>query len=462
MDAAEDEERAMKPDSVRATTVCAIIASACVAAACGAGGGGTATPSLPLGRPSPLPSASAGPLPSPSVNPALKIQHVVIIVQENRSFDNMFNGFPGADTAQSGKMSNGQTVQLTSIHLDQGYDLRHRHFTWWMSWDQGKMDGFDIDRSPGNSPTFPYQYVSNSDTQPYWDLASHYTIADDMFQSNTSGSYPAHLYLFSAQSDDISGNPTALPWGCDAPPGTKVSLVGPNGTEQPGPFPCFSWPTLADNMNSQGMSWRYYSPQILTSGGIWNTPDSFSKIRYGPDWTRNVVSPETQVLNDIPAGQLAQVTWIVPSGANSDHPGSQSKTGPSWVASIVNAIGASPFWSSTAIFVTWDDWGGWYDHVNPPQLDEMGLSFRVPLLVISPYARHGYVSHVQHEFGSILHFTEENFGMPSLGRSDARADDLLDCFDFSQTPAPFVRIPAPLSAQWLVAHTHNSAPDSDF
>src|SRR5690348_8966965 len=129
MGASQDEERRMRPDSRNPTAVCAVIAFACVVAACGAGGGGTAAPTFPQGAPSPQPSFSAGPLPSPSVNPSLKIQHVVIIIQENRSFDNMFNGFPGADTAQTGKTSNGQTVQLRTIHLDQGYDLRHRHYT---------------------------------------------------------------------------------------------------------------------------------------------------------------------------------------------------------------------------------------------------------------------------------------------------------------------------------------------
>src|SRR5215467_7250899 len=347
MDAAQDEEHSMKPDSIRATFICAVIASACVAAACGAGGGGgLASPSFPQGgQPSPHPSYSAGPLPSPSVNPSLKIQHVVIIIQENRSFDNLFNGFPGADTAQYGQMSNGQTVKLGTIHLDQGYDLRHRHYTWWVSWDQGRMDGFDVDRTQSQSPTYPYQYVDHGDIQPYWNLATQYTIADNMFQSNTSGSYPAHLYLVAGQSDDVIGNPTDLPWGCDAPSGTRVSLVAPDGGEKPGPFPCFTWPTLADLMNSQGMSWRFYSPSVIDSGGIWDAPDSFSSLRYGVYWTRNVVSPETQILNDIPNGQLAQVTWVVPSGQNSDHPGCQCGSGPSWVASIINAIGASPFWN---------------------------------------------------------------------------------------------------------------------
>ena len=453
----------MKTDSARAIAVCAVIASACIAAACGAGGGSALPTSPQGGQPSPVPSGSPGPLPSPSVDPALKIQHVVIIIQENRSFDNMFNGFPGADTARTGQMSDGQTVTLGTIHLNAGYDLRHRHLTWWDSWDGGKMDGFDVDRAPGQSPTFPYQYVVHSDIAQYWDMASKYTLADRMFQSNTSGSYPAHLYLVSGQSDQVIGNPDATPWGCDAPQGTKATLVGPDGQELPGPFPCFSYPTLADLMNAQQMSWRFYSPYLNQSGGIWDTYDSFQRIRYGPDWGRNVVSPETQVLSDIQAGQLAQVTWVVPSAENSDHPGSQSLTGPMWVASIVDGIGASKFWSSTAIFVTWDDWGGWYDHVPPPQLDDMGLGFRVPLIVISPYARHGYVSHVDHEFGSILHFTEENFGLPSLGQSDARADDLSDCFDFTQTPPPFVKIKTPRDAAWFLTHPQTeAAPDSDF
>src|SRR5215469_15097944 len=134
MDTSQDEERGMRPDSLRATLACTIIVLACFAAACGAGGSSVASLKLPQGQPSPQPSFSSGPLPSPSVNPALKIQHVVIIVQENRSFDNLFNGFPGASTAQTGKLSDGQTVELGTIGLDKGYDLRHRHYTWWESW----------------------------------------------------------------------------------------------------------------------------------------------------------------------------------------------------------------------------------------------------------------------------------------------------------------------------------------
>jgi phospholipase C len=462
LDAAPDEGYALTPARCAAlpAVLCAI-AFACVVAACGSVGTSSIAGSHP--HPTPTEPSSPRPLPSASIDPNLKIQHVIIIMQENRSFDNLFHGFPGADTADSGTMSNGQVVQLTPIGLDAGFDLRHRHYTWWTSLDGGKMDGFDIDRNPSNPATYAYQYVRQTDIQPYWQLASNYTLADRMFQSNGSGSYPAHLYMVAGQSARVIGNPDQLPWGCDAPSGTRASLVAPKGGETLGVFPCFTFTTLADLMDERKMTWRFYAPDLGASGGLWNTFDSFVAIRYGADWTNNVISPETRVVSDIAAGQLAEVTWVVPSGVNSDHPGSYSRTGPQWIASIVNAVGGSKFWNSTAIFITWDDWGGWYDHVAPPQLDEMGLGFRVPLIVVSPYARHGYVSHVQHEFGSILHFTEHNFGLPSLGQSDARADKMADCFDFTQTPSPLARIAHKVVAPPLTRGSLGpSAPDDDF
>ena len=432
-------------------------------AGCGGGGGSATSPigSGP-GHPNPSPTPTAGPIPSPSVTPDSKIQHVVIVIQENRSFDNLFQGYPGADTASEGLNHLGQEVPLEPENLDKGPDLSHRHYTAWASYDGGRMDGFDIDIPPGQNWTYPYHYVPQTDVQPYWTMAQQYVIADRMFQSNTAGSYPAHLYLVAAQSGLVAGNPNNLPWGCDAPSNTTVGVIAPDGQTAQGPFPCFTWPTIADEADARGVIWRFYSPSVPDSGGIWSTYDSFSSIRLGPDWARDVVTPETTILSDIAGGGLAQITWVVPNGTNSDHPGSYSATGPSWVASIVNAIGQSPFWDNTAIFVTWDDWGGWYDHVPPPQLDQMGLNFRVPLLVISPYAKHGYVSHVQHEFGSILKFTEENFGLPSLGQSDARADDLSDCFDFTQTPAPFQPIAALKPRSYFATfHGPETAPDSD-
>jgi len=216
-------------------------------------------------------------------------------------------------------------------------------------------------------------------------------------------------------------------------------------TGSPGPktFACFERSVLSDFLDAKSVSWRYYQQNL--GAGLWHPFDAIQHVRSGPDYA-NVITPPQTVLTDIARGHLAGVSWITPDFGWSDHSGGGSTLeGPSWVAAIVNAIGESKYWDDTAIFVTWDDWGGWYDHVPPPIYNRYELSFRVPLLVISPYARHGYVSKLQHEFGSILAFTEETFGIPkgSLKTTDRRADNLMDAFDFSQKPRKFVRINAP-------------------
>ncbi len=147
---------------------------------------------------------------------------------------------------------------------------------------------------------------------------------------------------------------------------------------------------------------------------------------------------------------MRTVSWVTPSCANSDHAGCGSKTGPSWVASLVNAIGKSQYWKSTAIFIFWDDYGGWYDDAAPQLVDYDGLGLRIPLLIVSPYAKHGYVSHVHYENGSILKFIEDQFGLPRLAASDTRANSPeLDAFDFNQPPRPFSPIAAPLDERYF-------------
>jgi phospholipase C len=397
-----------------------------------------------------------------SATASATISHIVVIVQENRTPDNLFNGFPGADTVQSGQEHDGSTVALHQVDLATTPDISHSHENWWKEWNNGAMNGFDLGSPKGAGPEYPYAYVPRNEVEPYWDLALAYTFGDRMFQSNSGPSYPAHQYLIAGQSQLADNNPSKSPWGCDSPAGTTVQLLGPNGTSLPGPFPCFDYQTFGDDMDSHGITWRYYAPAIGAAGDIWSAYDAISHIRYGGDWTNNVISPETQVLQDVANGTLANVTWVVPASANSDHAGGLKTTGgPDWVASIVNAIGQSPFWNTTVIFVTWDDWGGWYDHVAPPQLDSMGLGFRVPLIVISPYARRGYVSHVQHEFGSFLKFSEEVFHLPSLGLVDVRADDFADCFDFTQSPQPFRAVQTKLRASDFLHQPVSPEPPDD-
>jgi len=419
----------------------------------------------PHGHPSPTPSPSPSPSPSTSPTPSTAVQHIVIIVQENRSVDNMFNGFPGADTAQTGQTHDGKTIRLTSRSLAAPGDAEHSHTAFVTDYDSGAMDGFDLTAPSGQPASYDYEFVPQSETVPDWTLASTYTFADRLFQSNSGPSFPAHLYLISGQSEMAAANPhtpagPTQPWGCDSPSDATVQLMAPNGTLINGPYPCFDYTTLADKMDAAGITWRYYAPTLGTSGDVWSAYDAIRHVRFGSDWN-NVVSPETTILSDVAAGSLAQVTWVVPSKINSDHGGSKSTSGPQWVGDVVNAIGASKFWNNTVIFVTWDDWGGWYDHVAPPQLDVMGLGFRVPLIVVSPFAKRGYVSHTQHEFGSILKFTEEQFGLPSLGTTDARSDDLSDCFNFSQQRVRFVPVRTRLSPAFFMSQRPGGEPPDD-
>jgi phospholipase C len=426
------------------------------------GGGAPAVPAAPA-----IPVTASG-TSSGLISANGPIKHVVIIVQENRSTDNLFNGFPGADTVRTARMHDGATMQLAAMGLGSLDDPCHSHECWVTDYDSGKMDGFDIARA--SDGLTPMTYVRQADVQPYWTLAQKYAFADRMFASNTGPSFPAHLYLIAGQSggvDNLPNGKSVAPngtWSCGAPTGTTVSTLLPN--EQPGPdiFPCVDFPTLADDLANHGRTWRYYAPAIGGLGYQWSAYSAIKHIFDDRIMWGNVVSPETNVLTDAAAGNLPDVTWVTPSFANSDHDiGSQQDGGgPDWVTSVVNAIGNGPDWNSTAIFVAWDEWGGYYDHVAPPRVDYMGLGFRVPLIAISPYAKHGYVSHVTHEFGSILRFAEEVFDLPQLGTRDVLSDDLGDMFDFTQAPQPYTTVRTRLHMRdFLRQIPDGRAPDDD-
>jgi phospholipase C len=380
------------------------------------------------------------------------IQHVIVLIQENRSFDNLFATYPGADGGKSGVSSNGTTVKLVSGVLN-SQGAGHNHAAFLTEYDGGKMDGFDRVRLTGSGKvagTYLYRYVDPRQIVPYWTLAHRYALADHMFTTQSSGSFTAHQDLIAGATrinprESIIDFPSKAPFGCDAPPHTVTSLITNDGRilRAQGPFPCFRYVTLRDRLDAAGVSWKYYVPaQSCCGGAIWNAFDAIEAVRRGTEWTSNVSMPETNVLTDAGASALPDVAWLVPSAGNSDHPGGSSDNGPAWVAQVVNAIGTSKLWSSSAIVVVWDDWGGFYDHVPPPQLDAQGLGMRVPMLVISPYARTGFVSHTQYEFASILRFIEENWSLPPLHTTDVRATSIDDMFDFSRPPRAFVPIPA--------------------
>lgn len=415
-----------------------------------------------------------------------KIQHVVIIFQENRSTDNLFHGLPNADIADSGLDSKGEVVPLTPVSLDSSYDLDHSHESFLKMYDDGKMDGADkiqcgtpFQRVRTTCPLNPqFRYVNPSELSPYFQLAEQYTFADRMFQTNQGPSFPAHQFIIAGTSapsttssryaaENLSGTPSLpsagsfLDAGCTAPQGQTVALIGPSGRELHYMYPCFEHPTLMDLLDPRNIDWRYYTTGGSWENALWTAPDAIRHLRFGPDWSK-VVPSSTQVFLDIANNQLPAVSWVIPTGQNSDHAGVNTGGGPSWVAAIVNAIGNSPYWSDTAIFIAWDDWGGWYDHVTPPIYNYYEYGFRVPLVVVSPYAKAHYVSHEKHDFGSILRFIEENFYLTTLGYADSRADDLSDCFDFNQPPLSFKTIAAPKNAEYFINDaTRPTDPDDD-
>ncbi len=404
------------------------------------------------------PAGSVPVAPSAREDSAAKIAHIVIIIQENRSTDDLFNGLPGADTVRSGLNSKGGRVRLQAVPLTAPYDLDHSHAGFETEYASGKLNGFNRENSNCLGATLciaknrrAYGYVPQAEVEPYFSMARQYAFADRMFQSNEGPSFPAHQYMISGTSAVADGssllaadNPlhaSASAGGCDSPPGTLVPLIDAAGVENRKSFPCYDRNSLMELLDRQGLTWRYY--QATRGAGLWNGPDAVLHIRTSPGFSHNVVQPSSTVLSDIAKGRLADVVWVTPTALASDHAQSTNGTGPSWVAAVVNAVGESRYWNSTAIFVTWDDWGGWYDHVPPHIYTSYELGFRVPLIVISPYAKNRYVSHVQHEFGSILKFAEKIFGLPSLHTTDERSDDLFDCFDFSKAPSKFTPIPAP-------------------
>ena len=444
---------------------------------------------------------------SASITVSGKIEHVVLIVQENRSTDNMFQDpvliSRGADIAQSGLDSNGNTIQLQELDIAAGLNPDHGHHAFNLMCDlnsvtgQCQMDGANL--IDGNCPqgiqNCVYSYVNPSEVQPYFQMAETYTFADHMFQTNQGPSMPAHQFLISGTSAPSVGsnlfaseNPSTLGApnsGCDSVDG-EVLLIDPTGDEgSHAPiYPCFEHPTLTDLLEANGNTWRYYTSSGYKSGvgqAIWIGPEAIQHICEplgpdgncaGPDWTANVILNQTQILTDITKNQLPNVSWVIPTGQASDHPLLNNGSGPSWVASVVNAIGGSPYWANTAIFIMWDDWGGLYDHVPPPQVlvncSQWGCGyvygFRVPLIVVSPYAKAGYISTTPyvHDFGSILHFIEETFNLPSLGYADAVADDFSDCFDLNQPPLQFQTIQAPLKADYFLNDkTPPLEPDDD-
>lgn len=452
-------------------------------------------------------------------------KHVVVIFQENRTPDNLFQGLCSApygacavpptasapyNIQTSGWKTKTGVIQPGVVPLANTYDLDHSHkgFNTMCNVVAGtpatcRMNGAaGIGCSPTAGTKCPanpqFKYVNNATgtLDPYLTLATQYGWANYMFQTNQGPSFPAHQFIFGGTSapsraDDFQGifaaenMSKAASAGCNALSTTSVLVVSPSttpppyGVENSSTFPCFEHQTLADLVTD----WKYYA---AGTGSIWNAPNAIQHICVPSGgqctgWGTHVdPTNPSQVLTDIGNCDLHDLTWITPTAKNSDHARINDGGGPSWVASLVNAIGNSPctdsqgrrsttYWQDTAIFITWDDWGGWYDHEPPTILDgvqgDYQYGFRVPMIVVSAYTPKGYVDNQRHDFGSVLRFIESNFGLREgeLGFADERATtDMREFFNTFQAPRTFTTIAAPKNADYFIHDTSPpEPPDND-
>jgi phospholipase C len=403
-----------------------------------------------------------------------KIKHIVYIVQENRSFDNLFQGYPGANTVAQGENSKGETITLKPASLGAYYVIDHSasamfaacNGTGSLPGTDCRMNGFDKEESFGGPKNPEYVYVPHKESKPYFDMAHEGVLADDMFQSQLDESFVGHQYIIAAQAAWSVDLPDGA-WGCSGGQSDQVGTITAERTYGGYIQPCYDYQTLGDELDKAKLSWRFYASSYGSSssgdGAVWSSYQAIRHIYGGPDWTKDVISPNWRFITDVRAGKLAAFTWVTPVCDDSDHVNCPGGHGPSWVAALVNAVGKSKFWDSTAIFIQWDDWGGLYDHVAPPYQDRDGLGFRVPLVILSPYAKADYVSHTQYETASVLRFAEDLWGLGQLAKADKRANSpAKDSFDFNQSPRKFVPIAAPLPPKFFMHQGSGSsyfAPD---
>jgi phospholipase C len=419
-------------------------------------------------------------IPSGQAEP--KIQHLIFIIQENHSFDNYFGTYPGANgfppnvsvpsnTSQAFSasvapfhLSASIPVSITGDELPAGIsdpeelaaamadptspfhltnesiggDLSHAWTVAHQAWDNGKMDGFV--KAEGNITTMGY--YDYQDIPYYWDYACNYVLDDNFFSSEMGPSLPNHLYIASGAGGptNLTGNYIINGSFVDNPPNTFYS----SGVD-------LTWETLAQELSNANMTWTWYDGNAnATAPTIWNVLPLFDYFQTNPNQLTEHVKNTVNFASDINNRNLPAVSWIIPGGwvppANSsfpraydqlgisEHPPARPDIGMDYVAYLVNQVMQSPYWQSTAIVITQDDYGGFYDHVAPPQVDSYGEGFRVPTLVISPWAKPGYIDHTQYEFASMLKLAEDNFNLPTLGTRDVAANDMMNSFDFSQTP----------------------------
>jgi phospholipase C len=384
-----------------------------------------------------------------------KINHIIWIIQENRSFDNYFGTYPGADGIPPGAClpvlpNSSRCVKPFHLHtpmpacdLDHSWDVAHA------AYDHGAMDGFVwAEGSP-----YTMAYLDGHDIPNYWNYAQHFALADRFFSSLNGPSMPNHVFTVAAQSGGLADNVCSPDHELEK---LEDVMDDPDG---------FSFTAVIDRFRDQHVSWKYYvetttqsvpladpchikhpAPQQL---GLWNPLPGFKSIRDNPQLMTRLVN-ETQYYRDLERGTLPEISWLIPDFQDSEHPPEPEFQGMWRVTHLINALMKSRYWADSVIFLTWDDYGGFYDHVPPPEIDAFGYGPRVPLLIISPYAKPNYVTNQNGDFTSILRFIEERFHLQHLTKRDHYASDMSDAFDFNQKPNPplVISVPAGLSSRY--------------
>jgi phospholipase C len=348
-----------------------------------------------------------------------------------------------------------QQAQSTgAFHLDNesiGRDLSHAWTVAHQAYDNGKMDGFvAAERS-----IITMGYYDRSDIPYYWDYANQYVLDDNFFSSLMGPSFPNHLYIASGTNGPLNNlPPLCLQTPCEWIQNGRIVDNPPSNYNWQGLS--LDWSTLAQEMSTANVPWSWYDGEARpTRPNIWDVLPLFTYFQNNPDQLRVHVRNTQRFITDIQNGQLPAVSWIIPGAwvpptypaacngqSPSEHPPARSDCGMDYVSYLVNQVMQSQYWESSAIVITWDDYGGFYDHVPPPQVDAYGEGFRVPTLVISPWAKHGYIDHTQYEFASLLRLAEDNFNLPTLGTRDVSANDMMNSFDFNQQPQPTLIEPA--------------------
>jgi phospholipase C len=373
-----------------------------------------------------------------------KIKHVIVIMQENRTFDEYFGTYPGADGIPPGVCVpdplNGGCVRPYVDHHDSNQGGPHGNADGIADIDGTKMDGF-VARAERHCkgvkpcPTDVMGYHVGSDIPNYWAYARNFVLNDHLFESVNSWSVPSHMYEVSAWSATCKH---------PANPMTCVGTASPATRGPANPVP-FGWTDLTWLLKKHHVRWGYYNEKGAPT--IWNPLPGFRDV-YQDGQVGNV-QPLSNFFTQAQAGSLPAVSWIAPNGADSEHPAALISRGQAYVTRIINAVMRSPDWSSSAIFLTWDDWGGFYDHVVPPVIDSLGYGIRVPAMVISPYAKRGFIDHQVLSYDAYLRFIEDDFlGGARLnpvtdGRPDPRPDvrelltgNMMLDFNFNQNPRP--------------------------